>query len=311
MHIIVVSNRLATAKSLTLTPRLLWTAGLSLLATVVMFTALLTYLVVNQRLPYSDQLMSGLLSRESQKSEASLRQNINSLALRVGQLQAQLLRLDSLSQRLSALAGVRYDKTPQPGQGGALPSQVETRPLSPKELEEEVARLAQGLEGQDDHFSSLESRIYEQWASKSRIPTALPIDAQWNASSFGWRIDPITGERALHEGVDFVAESGTPIRAAAGGVVVEAGWHPQYGNMVEIDHGNDIVTRYAHASRLVTKVGAIVKRGQKIAEVGSTGRSTGSHLHFEVRVRGVAQNPTRFLERASADLARAGNGLPR
>jgi lysostaphin len=102
--------------------------------------------------------------------------------------------------------------------------------------------------------------------------------------------------QAMHEGVDFIAPVGTPIVAAAGGIVVAAEHHPQYGNMVEIDHGNEFTTRYAHASRTMVKVGDVVQRGTKIAEVGTTGRTTGAHLHFEVRYRGVAQNPTRFLQ---------------
>ena len=104
----------------------------------------------------------------------------------------------------------------------------------------------------------------------------------------------------MHEGVDFVATPGTGIRAAAAGVVISAERHPQYGNMVEIDHGKDLTTRYAHASKLLVKPGQLVKRGQKIAEVGTTGRSTGPHLHFEVRIRGLAQNPDRFLRMAQA-----------
>ena len=102
----------------------------------------------------------------------------------------------------------------------------------------------------------------------------------------------------MHEGVDYMVPEGTPIYASAGGVVVYADMHPEYGNMVEIDHGNQIITRYAHASKLIVKVGQLVRRGQEIAISGSTGRSTGPHLHFEVRYKGVAQNPVRFLENA-------------
>ncbi len=100
----------------------------------------------------------------------------------------------------------------------------------------------------------------------------------------------------MHEGVDYVVPLGTPIHAAASGVVVYAGLHPDFGNLVEIDHGNDILTRYAHASKLIVKLGQVVKRGQLISLVGSTGRSTGNHLHFEVRFKGLAQNPVRFLQ---------------
>ena len=115
------------------------------------------------------------------------------------------------------------------------------------------------------------------------------------ASSFGRRIDPFNGQWAMHEGIDFLADMGSPVVAAAGGVVVFAGLHPQYGYMVDIDHGNDLVTRYAHCSKLLVREGDVVHRGRKIAESGSTGRSTGPHLHFEVRFRGVAQNPAKFL----------------
>ena len=104
----------------------------------------------------------------------------------------------------------------------------------------------------------------------------------------------------MHEGVDFVVPQGTPVMAAASGIVVYSEYHEQYGNMVEIDHGHDIVTRYAHASRLLVKVGQIVRRGQEIAKVGSTGRSTGNHMHFEVRYKGIAQNPDRLLKNAES-----------
>ncbi|MGH8809973.1 MAG: M23 family metallopeptidase, partial [Noviherbaspirillum sp.] len=102
------------------------------------------------------------------------------------------------------------------------------------------------------------------------------------------------------EGIDFAAAIGTPIAAAAGGVVIAAEYHHQFGNMLEIDHGNDIITRYAHSSRLLSKVGDIVRRGQHVADIGSTGRSTGAHLHFEVLVKGVQQDPHKFLS-AGAD----------
>jgi murein DD-endopeptidase MepM/ murein hydrolase activator NlpD len=154
----------------------------------------------------------------------------------------------------------------------------------------------------------LEAQLFEQAVKKKLLPTMLPVSAPFNASGFGMRIDPFTGQHAMHEGIDFLAELGSPIVAAASGVVIFAGFHPQYGNMVDVDHGNDLVTRYAHASKLYVKEGDIVQRGRKIAEVGSTGRSTGPHLHFEVRFKGVAQNPARFVlaSQATQHAARAG-----
>ncbi|MEX0637591.1 MAG: M23 family metallopeptidase, partial [Burkholderiales bacterium] len=125
---------------------------------------------------------------------------------------------------------------------------------------------------------------------------------------FGMRIDPFTGMQAMHEGIDFLADVGSPIVAAAGGVVIFAGFHPQYGNVVDIDHGNDLVSRYAHASKLHVREGDVVQRGRRIADVGTTGRSTGPHLHFEVRFKGVSQNPARFVlaSQGSQQTARAG-----
>jgi murein DD-endopeptidase MepM/ murein hydrolase activator NlpD len=132
------------------------------------------------------------------------------------------------------------------------------------------------------------------------VPTQKPVSAGVLGSAFGWRIDPITGGSALHTGLDFQAESGSPILAAAGGVVVTQEYHGAYGNMVEVDHGNELITRYAHASKVFVKKGDLIKRGQKIAEVGTTGRSTGPHLHFEVWVEGVPQDPQKFLNAGSS-----------
>ena len=135
------------------------------------------------------------------------------------------------------------------------------------------------------------------------VPTQEPVLGGNLGSAFGWRIDPMSGRSALHTGLDFAADTGTPIHAAAGGVVVTQELHPGYGNLVEVDHGNDLVTRYAHASKVMVKKGDLVRRGQVIAEVGSTGRSTGPHLHFEVLVQGVYQDPKKFLD--------AGKHLPK
>jgi murein DD-endopeptidase MepM/ murein hydrolase activator NlpD len=132
------------------------------------------------------------------------------------------------------------------------------------------------------------------------MPTILPVNVVYNSSGFGWRIDPFNGRMAMHEGVDFVADTGTPIVAAAGGVVIASEWHHDFGNMIEIDHGNDITTLYAHTSKVYVKVGDIVRRNQHIADVGQTGHATGPHLHFEVHVKGVPQNPVKFLDAGGA-----------
>ena len=189
---------------------------------------------------------------------------------------------------------------------------VEGRPLSLQELQKTLADLDQVTDSRADLLTVMESRLFEAKVRKMMVPTQQPVDAGHLGSSFGWRIDPFTGRSALHTGLDFQADPGVAIHAAAGGVVVASEVHPQYGNMVEVDHGNDVVTRYAHASKLLVKKGDLIKRGQKIAEVGTTGRSTGPHLHFEVLVQGVPQDPQKFLAAGEgAPVAQAEHALPR
>lgn len=191
-----------------------------------------------------------------------------------------------------------------PGRGGALSTGVPAQDLTLNEFAWQLDALSKHMENRSDYMGVLENRLFDAKVKKKLMPTVKPVDVNWNASSFGWRIDPITGQNALHEGVDFLVDTGTPIHAAADGLVVVAEFHPQYGYMVDIDHGNDFATRYAHASKLLVKAGDLVQRGGVIAESGSTGRSTGPHVHFEVRHKGVAQNPNRFLK-VSAGNAKA------
>jgi murein DD-endopeptidase MepM/ murein hydrolase activator NlpD len=171
------------------------------------------------------------------------------------------------------------------------------------ELQQALDAASRDVEHRLDYMNVVESTLLSDKIKSKLLPTIQPVNVAYNSSGFGWRIDPFTGRSTFHEGIDFPAPVGTPIVAAAGGVVIAAEYHHQYGNMLEIDHGNDIVTRYAHASRLLVNVGDIVRRGQHIADIGSTGRSTGPHLHFEVLVKGVRQDPHKFLA-AGANQAR-------
>lgn len=314
VHIILVSDRLATAKTITITGRHLVLAMAMLSALIVGLSSLFSYVTVRHaaevRLPFLQDLLRTVSAEETQKSREFVRENLNAMAVKLGQMQAQMMRLDSMGERLAALAGVKPQdlRNPEPillapkdGRGGPL---VPVNALSAEELQRALEQLSRQVDVKSDTLALLESRMLDERIRKSLLPSTLPVEALWNASGFGWRVDPFTGEAAVHEGVDFVAEPGTPIKAAAAGVATLAELHPQYGNMIEIDHGNDLSTRYAHASKLLVKPGALIKRGQVIAEVGSTGRSTGPHLHFEVRIKGVAQNPNRFLQQAQANGAK-------
>jgi murein DD-endopeptidase MepM/ murein hydrolase activator NlpD len=303
MHIIVFAHRLATPRSVTLTARHLMIASVVALCTMVAGTALLYYLSLRYassvKVPLLDSMLRSVQADSARKNEEFLRQNLNAMAVKLGEMQAQLMRLDALGERVSGLAGVKpqeFRSAEPPGRGGAVTSQM--RDLSMVDFAHELDKLARGLESRADYLNVAESELFNAKLKAKRLPTALPVNAEYNASGFGQRIDPITGQSAMHEGIDFIAQPGAPVAAAAGGVVIAAEWHHSFGNMIEIDHGGDIVTRYAHNSVMLIKPGDIVKRGQKIAEVGSTGRSTGPHLHFEVRYKGQPQNPAKFLQAA-------------
>jgi murein DD-endopeptidase MepM/ murein hydrolase activator NlpD len=254
------------------------------------------------KIPLLDSLLlSAQVSAQEQqkrKTEEFLRENLNAMAIKLGQMQAQLMRLDALGERLSALAGLkpgefRFSETP--ARGGPF-SSVPPKDLSMAEFNRQLEQTSRQMENRTDSLGILESQLFDAQVKKKLMPTIPPVDGSWSASSFGWRIDPFNGMLALHEGVDFVVDEGTAVFAAAGGVVRFAGANGPYGNMIEIDHGNDFITRYAHCSRVLVALGEVVQRGSKIAESGSTGRATGPHVHFEVRYRGVAQNPVRFLQ---------------
>lgn len=304
MHIILVSSKLATAKSIHLGWRHLISAAAVFVALVFGTSSLFSYIAVRHaaeiRLPFLQDMLNAMNAAESQRSQEFVRGNLDAMAVKLGQLQAQLMRLDSLGERISVQSGLKpaeqreISEAIRDGRGGPL---IRAEPLSPADLQSALDNLARQLDTRADNLSMIESQLLDDRLRKKMLPTTLPVAVPW-VSSFGWRIDPITGERAMHEGVDFPAEVGTPVIAAASGVVIGAENHPEYGNMIEIEHGNSLTTRYAHLSRILVKPGTLVRRGQKIGEIGNTGRSTGPHLHFEVRLHGQAQNPGRFLQSA-------------
>jgi murein DD-endopeptidase MepM/ murein hydrolase activator NlpD len=302
LNIILVSGDLGKVRTLTLSGSQLLLLVLALVLAVGLFAAGVQFLVLRHaaqiQSPLVQSLLTSMTEEQQKRTESYVRENLNTMAVRLGQMQAQLLRLDSLGERLAKLSGIKpqdffFDQVP--GQGGAAPA-LAPQDLSMSELSRHVDDLARRVDDRFDKLGVLESLVMRDRVTKKMLPSVLPIENGWYSSNFGWRIDPFSGKNAFHEGIDFNAEPGTPIVAAAGGIVVYSDFHPEYGNMIEIDHGNDLVTRYAHASKRLVRVGEVVLRGQKIAEVGNTGRSTGAHLHFEIRDKGVPQNPARFLQ---------------
>lgn len=243
--------------------------------------------------PVIGSLVKLMVKDEFEQRDRFMRENLDVMAKRLGEMQAKMMQLEALGERVSGLAGVNPGEIRSTmGSGGAL---VGSRSLTMDELQATLADLDRLTDQRVDLMTVMESRLFDQKIKKLMVPTQPPVAGGVLGSSFGWRIDPLNGRSALHTGLDFPSEPGTSILAAAGGIVVTQEYHPAYGNMVEIDHGNDLITRYAHASRVLVKKGDLIKRGQKIAEVGTTGRSTGPHLHFEVLVQGVFQDPQKFL----------------
>jgi murein DD-endopeptidase MepM/ murein hydrolase activator NlpD len=297
VHFIITDAWLAKSRAIHLsgTKLLLALAGLSL---VLMLMAAGMYHWVflkgaREGWPVIGSMLRLIVKDEFEQRDRFMRENLDAMARKLGEMQAKMVQLEALGERVSGLAGVNPAeiKLP-PGRGGAL---IEGRPLTLQELQATLNDLDELTEHKTDLLTVMESRLFDQKVKKMMVPTQQPIQLGHLGSSFGWRIDPFTGRSALHTGLDFQAEPGTAILAAAGGVVVTAESHPAYGNMVEVDHGNNLITRYAHAARFHVKKGDIVKRGQRVADVGSTGRSTGPHLHFEVLVQGVPQDPQKFL----------------
>jgi murein DD-endopeptidase MepM/ murein hydrolase activator NlpD len=308
LNVIVVSGAMGRARTLTLDWRHWLLGGLSLLALLLSFTLLFNYLTLRYAAAIGHPLLQAILlddqRQEQRKAQEVVQAHLNAMAVKLGALQAQLLQLDGLGERLAQLAGLKPKDLPPPsvpgnGPGRGGPAPMLSHDLSVEDFGSLLSELSHAVDQRTDQLTVLEALLVSNSANKQFLPTHAPVDGGWLSSSFGWRIDPFTGQKGFHEGLDFPAERGTPIAAAASGKVIYAGVYPQYGKMVEIDHGNGLVTRYAHASRLFVKEGDLVVRGQKVAAVGSTGRATGPHLHFEVRLNGVPQNPARFLVSAN------------
>jgi murein DD-endopeptidase MepM/ murein hydrolase activator NlpD len=307
MQLIITDARLSRSHSFQLSGLRLGAAVLAISLCLMLVSAGLYHWVflkgAREGWPVISTLVRLVVRDEVAQRDRFMRENIDVMAKRLGEMQAKMLQLESLGERVSGLAGINpADVRAKPGQGGTL---VAGHDLSMDELQAALTDLEKLTNQRTDILTVIESRLFEQKIRKLMVPTEAPVKDAGMGSSFGWRIDPFTGHSALHTGLDFPAEPGTPIYAAAGGVVVAQEFHPQYGNMIEVDHGNDLITRYAHSSRVYVKKGDLIKRGQKIAEVGTTGRSTGPHLHFEVLVQGVPQDPQKFLN-AGSNLAALG-----
>jgi murein DD-endopeptidase MepM/ murein hydrolase activator NlpD len=313
MQILITHGGLARTRVLSFS-RLQITAALAALVVTLLLLSGAVYHFVflkaaREGWPVVSQLVRLVVRDEIAQRERFMQVNLDAMARKVGEMQARMVNLEVMGERVTGLAGVKPEELKSLQRPATAPDRAgrtsgQGGPYLPldhpslEQLDATLGALEQLADQHGDILTLAESRLFESRLKALMVPNSRPVDAPVG-SGFGFRTDPITGRAALHTGLDFSAEPGSPIAAAAGGVVRSIDFHPQYGNLLEIDHGNGLTTRYAHTQRILVKVGDLVKRGQQVALVGNTGRSTGPHLHFEVLVDGVMQDPAKFLVAAA------------
>ncbi len=229
---------------------------------------------------------------------AEVQSRVDAVAARIGQMNAHVIRLDALGKRLTQLADIdsrefNFDNPPAlggpEGEGGAS-AQI-------PDLTEMLNNLEQKVQLREAQLAALENVILARELNELIVPEGRPVRQGFISSYYGERQDPFTGHQAFHRGVDFAGEAGSEVVAVAAGIVTYSGEKQGYGNVVEVNHGNGLVTRYGHNAKNLAVVGQTVTRGQAVALMGSTGRSTGPHVHFEVLRNGTQVNPVTFIGR--------------
>lgn len=233
------------------------------------------------------------------EAKQELQSRLDALAGRVGQMNAHVIRLDALGRRLTQMAHLdkgEFDFDSVPAMGGPE-SLVEGALASSPEITGMLDSLMSQIKDRERQLSVLESLISTRNLSRQIVPDGRPVLQGWISSYFGQRTDPFTGRNVYHRGIDFAGPAGSQVVAVAAGVVTYAKERFGYGRTVEINHGNGLVTRYAHNQKLLVRPGDTVQKGQTVALIGSTGRSTGPHLHFEVLKRGRAIDPMTFVRK--------------
>lgn len=243
-----------------------------------------------------DQLQGQVARQDSQLQavRGQAQHEVNAMAARLAELQAEANRLNALGERLTRIGQLEdgeFDFDKPVGVGGAGP----VRDMKPGELDDGLGQLQAQLQSSGGQLTLLESLLFNRQLDRNAVPSRMPIANTYITSGFGGRADPFGGGSQYHKGIDFKASVGDPVTAVADGVVSYSGVRSGYGKVIEIDHGNGYVTRYAHNSRLLLKVGDLARAGQEIAKAGSTGRSTGAHVHLEVWQNGRVMNPRKFL----------------
>ena len=294
MKIIFIGKNTSKPKSISLTFLIL-----ILLLLLALNIYLFNYLIEKKESKNALELDDFELTADSINS----RQNLETYVDQIGELHSRILGIDQQTERLQDVMKKQIlgkEKLPKlkkenklGGQGGPF---LEER-ITQKDIQKTLGMLMTNIKVREDIYNKMEAMLLKQSVLKETLPTLYPVDLPYQSSSYGWRMDPFLGKRAFHEGVDFSADEGEPIFATAGGIVVKAKKWGRYGNLITISHGGGLETRYAHLSKILVKKGQIVNKQDLIGLVGNTGRSTGPHLHYEIKLNDHSLDPKQYLKR--------------
>lgn len=246
-----------------------------------------------------DELHEGLAEVQEMRNWA--RAELESVGSRLGEMQARMMRIDAVGERLVTLAKLdegEFDFSVMPPVGGVGEDSLE-QGISADGISESLEKLMAQLENRERQLNVIEGLLLENEIAVELSPQGRPVSKGWISSRYGSRRDPVSGKRSFHRGLDFAGKRGAPVKAIAAGVVTFSGRKTNYGNIVVIDHGNGYVTRYAHNQKNLVAAGDVVKRAQVIAKLGSTGRSTGPHVHLEVLKDGKYINPLKLVRKSN------------
>jgi murein DD-endopeptidase MepM/ murein hydrolase activator NlpD len=299
MNIILFTNRRGQVWSFEINPLRF---VLQLVAVLAFMLTLAIYTGTRLGHTQVDSLADWQETARGQQSEiAEVRRgaqaDLDALALRLGQMQAQMLRLNALGERLVVqgnLDGDEFDFDVEPAVGGPG-SSLATESVAYPDFLGMLDELGAEINDREQKLSVLEALLMSRSLSERVMPSGRPVEDGWLSSKYGKRNDPFTGKQEFHKGLDFAGKKGSEVIVVGDGVVTWAGERSGYGDMVEISHGNGYMTRYAHNQKHLVKVGDTVRKGQQIALMGSSGRSTGPHVHFEVLHDGKAVNPVKYI----------------
>jgi len=307
MQILLIPNNTGRVCRSCLSSRLTWVLGVALFLILPFTVGGMAWYLADKFSATDDQSASERLTEQKERLVALQQEvidikrksvaNIDALSLQLGRMQAESMRSNALGQRLAEMAGLdkgEFDFSIEPALGGTnngLPG----KHLSQTDLKSIIDRVSASISQESIELALLESIMLDKDLKQSLDPKGWPVERGYISSKYGYRSDPFTGKKAFHKGVDIPSSMGAPIYALAAGVVTYAASKKGFGNMIEVDHGNGYTTRYAHISKILVSSGDRVDQGQQIAQVGSTGRSTGPHLHLEMFKDGRRFNPRKRL----------------